>query len=379
MNIGFLTNISSPYKTLQINEFCKISYLEITVYYTEPTNKNIKWEERTADFKEVPLRQYRFLPKINIILNAGIIKIFNENDVIIVSGYEQLSMICLSFLCWLFNKPYIVFFDGISRYKLKNPGNIIKRTVKSFVANGSSAIMANGSIGRLYMSEVLGSPVSKIYNQYLSVDNQMINVLSTNSYEYRKFYRNKYNIDEFSRVLLYSGRVIAKKNLDMLIRSVSKLQKDDIVLLVTGGGDLEEVLKELAMELQVKLIITGYINEQTELFKHYFAADAMVLSSKDEPWGLVVNEGMAAGLPMIVSDVCGCSLDLVKDGVNGFLINPDDVDDIANKIVQVLYNDKMSKMGACSKEIISEWTFQNSRRNLELILTNLANHNDWAK
>src|SRR5699024_3691456 len=104
----------------------------------------------------------------------------------------------------------------------------------------------------------------------------------------------------------------------------------------TGGGILEDRVKKLANELGVNIIITGFISNQEELFKHYFAADVLVLPSLDEPWGLVVNECMATELPIIVSEICGCSKDLVISGENGYHINPKDIDDISNKIKQVL-------------------------------------------
>lgn len=373
MKIGFITNIRSPYKTLQISEFCKIDNVDITVYYTEPENKKIKWEELKSGFKEVNLEQYKFLLKYNLILNKKIRKIILEHDFILLSGYDQLTMIYSSILCRIYNKPYTILFDGISKYRLNDKENKIKKVLKSIVIKGSHSVMANGSIGRKYLQQKFNYPSYRIYNQYLSIDYSKIRYLAKDKIEYRNYYRNKYNIQKDKKVVLYSGRLIEKKNVESIIQSISILNRSDIMLLITGGGVLESNIKELANRLGVDIKITGFINEQELLFKHYFSSDVLILPSKDEPWGLVVNECMAAELPVLVSDICGCSEDLVLPGENGYLIDPFDIEDIATKIEKVLYQDSVEKMGRKSLEIISEWTFEKSRQSLEAIIKSIQN------
>lgn len=368
MRVGIITNISSPYKTLQINEFCNIENTQINVYYTEPKNKTIKWEEKKPKFKEVGLEQYKILSKYNFILNKGITNIIKNNDLILLSGYDQLSMIFASLLCRIYKKKYVVLFDGISTNRVHQKENIIKKIVKKIVIDGSYSIMANGTVGRLYFENIFNYPSHKIYNQYLSVDYEQIRRLALNKYEYRKKYRDKYGIKNDQNVVLYSGRLIEKKNVESLIYAISSLKNKDIVLLITGGGKLEKYLKSLAEKLNVNIIVTGFISKQEELFKHYFAGDVLVLPSLEEPWGLVVNECMAAELPVIVSSVCGCSMDLVIESENGYLINPNDIYDIKVKISKVLYEDNFSKMGKKSLEIIQKWNFENSKSSLNKII-----------
>ena len=107
---------------------------------------------------------------------------------------------------------------------------------------------------------------------------------------------------------------------------------------------------------------------QQQLFKHYFAGDALILPSTYEPWGLVINEAMAAGLPVIVSKLCGCSMDLVEAGKNGYLIDPYNINDISEKISKVFRDNNLQIMGDESKKLISSWTFKSSKENLNIIL-----------
>ena len=91
--------------------------------------------------------------------------------------------------------------------------------------------------------------------------------------------------------------------------------------------------------------------------KYYALADAVILASQKDTWGLVINEAMASGLPVIVSKRCGCSLDLVREGENGFLVNPFDVDDMAVKMMRMtqLSGEQRQMMGARSYEIVQGW------------------------
>lgn len=367
MKVGFVTNLRAPYRTLQFNEFSTIKELDITIYYCNDKKQNRAWKTgNQIKFKEVDLSGYRILKKYGYI-NKGIVSLIKENDFIILGGYEQPTYILISILCRLFKKEYILLFDGISTDRLNHKENIIKKYVKKIVINNSAYIMGNGTISRKYFKEKYQYPEKKIYNQYLTIDSEKINRLYEKKDIYRKKYRELLKIDENDTVLVYSGRLINIKNVDSLVKAISKLKKKNITLVIIGGGELEKFIYELSDKLEVNTIITGFISEQEEVFKRYFIGDIFVLPSVDEPWGLVVNEAMAAGLPVIVSNVCGCSLDMVKYGVNGYTVDPRDIDDISDKINHIL-KENMIDFGINSRNIINKWTFKESKNELLKII-----------
>ena len=367
LNIGYITNLRAPYRTLQLNEFSKIENIQIKAYYTDKPNENRIWNTNIAyGFKEYDLDGIKIAGKFGY-LNSGLIEIVKSNDIVILGCYEQPTYILLSILCRLFNKPYILSFDGISTSRLKGKENPIKKIIKSIVIKNADYIFGNGTVSKRYFNEVFGYPLDKIYNQYLTVDSNKISRLYKDKEKYRKEYREKLRIDKNEKVLIYSGRLIDIKNVDSVIKAISKLNQNDLTFLITGGGELEQELKILSDNLGVKTIITGFMSDQEELFKHYFVGDALILpSSVYEVWGLVVNEAMFAGLPVLVSEICGCSLDLVKEGENGYIINPLDINDISHKIEKVIYNNK--KMGNQSLDIIKHWTISNSADVLNMII-----------
>lgn len=373
MEVGFVTNLRAPYRTLQLNKFNEIKDVNINAYYTDKPDENRNWNVNKASFNEVNLKGIRISRNFGY-LNRGLFKIIKNNDLIVLGCYEKPTYILLSLFCKIFNKPYILSYDGISTNRLYIKEKWIKRILKKIVIQNANYIMGNGTVSRRYFNEKFSYPLNRIYNQYLTVDSEMINMLYREKDKYREQYRGKYNIDERKKVLLYSGRVIGIKNIDSVIKAISRLQDKNIVLLIIGGGEKESELVKLASKLNVEVIITGFIIEQEELFKHYFAGDALILpSSVYEVWGLVVNEAMFSGLPILVSDICGCSLDLVNDQKNGYKFNPFDVNDISEKINIIFKKENMLKMGNESREIIKSWTFNNSKKQLELIINKLKN------
>lgn len=373
MKVGFITNIRAPYRSLQMDKFAQIKNIELTVYYTNKESDGRKWErKKSTKFKEVNLNGIRISNTYGY-FNFGLREIIKDNDILILGGYEQPTMIFISLLCRLMNKKYILLFDGISTNRLEDNENKIKKKIKNIVIKSSSAIMANGTVGKRYFEELYNYPSNKIYNQYLTVDGSLIKDLSRKRSEYRELYRERLGIKRTDKVLIYSGRLISIKNVESIIKAVSSLNRKDIVLLFTGGGPLEERLKQLAKELNVKLIVTGFIENQERLFKHYFAGDALILpTSVYEVWGLVVNEAMYAGLPVLVSNICGCSLDLVEEGRNGYTFNPNSIDQISKSIDKLLYKDDIKFMGEQSKKIIELWSFENSANEFLKLIRNLG-------
>lgn len=376
MKIAYITNLRAPYRTLQLNEFSKTENIELTAYYTDKPNENRKWNFNKAfGFKEVDLKGYKLFEKYGYI-NSNLISIVKNSNLIILGCYEQPTYIALSILCKILRKPYILSFDGISTDRLEDKEDKIKKFLKKIVIRNANYIMGNGTVSKRYFNEVFNYPNERIYNQYLTVDSDKINDLYKNKECYRKEYRKKYGINNDKKVLIYSGRLVEIKNIESVIQAIGILNRSDITFLILGGGELEDSLKELAASINVKIIITGFIVSQEELFKHYFAGDALILpSSVYEVWGLVVNEAMCAGLPVIVSSICGCSMDLVLEGENGYVINPYDIKDISEKIYKLMYEDNLIVMGNKSKDIIKEWTFENSKKTFMKIIKHIRNTN----
>lgn len=158
------------------------------------------------------------------------------------------------------------------------------------------------------------------------------------------------------------GRQVAKKNWKMLLaafmQAIGNPAMNGWSLVFIGEGEEHAELVELSGGLHGSRVHFLPFRSQQELTGYYRQASVLVLPSlQGESWGLVVNEAMASGLPVLVSRKCGCAEALVHDGDNGYLFDPENLNGIACTLVKYAGLDDMQRreMGLASQRIIAEW------------------------
>ena len=169
------------------------------------------------------------------------------------------------------------------------------------------------------------------------------------------------------KVILFTGKFIpVKRPLDLIEAFRRIAGATEAILVMVGDGALKDDIQARIREygLSGRVILPGFVN-QTEIPRYYAVADVLVLCSTSETWGLSVNEAMNFNLPVVVSDMVGCSDDLVRDGENGFVFPVGDVEALAEKLQQTLENEnwRMSA-GQASGEIIAGYSFRTTIENL---------------
>jgi 1,2-diacylglycerol 3-alpha-glucosyltransferase len=151
-----------------------------------------------------------------------------------------------------------------------------------------------------------------------------------------------------NKVVLYIGRLVLEKNLDVVINSaLLVLEKEpDARFLVVGTGPAAAYYRRLAEKKGVldRFIFTGFVEDRW-VPNYYACADAVVMPSKFETQGLVTLEAMACGKPVAGADYLATK-EIIRDGVNGFLFNPDDPEECAEKIVEALHSKKKLRANA---------------------------------
>lgn len=168
------------------------------------------------------------------------------------------------------------------------------------------------------------------------------------------------------KTILFSGKFIEKKRPLDLLKAFTLLKDRGYSLVMVGDGELSEEMKEYIRQQELKDVrLTGFIN-QGDIPLYYKAASVFVMcSGMGETWGLSVNEAMALGKPVIVSQTCGCHADLVENEVNGFTYPEGDVQLLAYYIDRILSDDKLiEKMGEASAEKIQQYSIDVIVKNL---------------
>lgn len=171
-----------------------------------------------------------------------------------------------------------------------------------------------------------------------------------------KQWRSDLGIPETTFVFLFAGKLESKKNPFVLLNAFERLNNKDTYLLFVGNGVLEKELKEKAKH-NTNVLFLDFQNQQA-MPVVYRMGNVFVLPSQGpgETWGLSVNEAMASGRPVIVSNRCGCALDLIKS--NGLVFSSTRVDELAAKMKELAADlTLVSKMALASNELIRKFHF----------------------
>lgn len=174
---------------------------------------------------------------------------------------------------------------------------------------------------------------------------------------------NKKQIKIDHKYFLSIGRQIPKKNFIFLLNCYKQyknaFKEKSYKLVLVGEGDERKNIEAFIHENQLEkdIILFPYL-QQKELISIYQNAAAFIIASKqDETWGLVINEAMACGLPIIASEKCGATHTLVQENINGYVFSPSDKSDLINKLCSfhLSTEDNKKRMKEASLKIISNW------------------------
>jgi len=243
-----------------------------------------------------------------------------------------------------------------------------KEALKRRVVNLGSAGLVGGRVHADYLYQ-LGMAREHIFLGYDAVDNAHFATGAAKWQRLKAEARKQYGLPE--RYFLASARFVEKKNLARLIEAYATYRKLALTppksnaqpsttpwsLVLLGDGPLRSTLNSQLSTLNLNghVLLPGF-KQYDELPVYYGLASAFVHASTIEQWGLVVNEAMASGLPVLVSNRCGCAADLVQEGVNGFTFEPLDVENLAQLMLKLsTLNTQLAAFGAASRELISHW------------------------
>lgn len=172
--------------------------------------------------------------------------------------------------------------------------------------------------------------------------------------------RSEIGIPQKRPVVLFVGKLIKRKRPSLLIDAfVKATDPSEATLLMVGDGTLSDEIKRRVRDhgRYDDVFFAGFVN-QTDLPRYYDASDLFVLPSSQENWGLVINEAMNFGLPIVTTEAVGCSDDLVNAD-NGYVVPPDDVNALASTLSNLLGdNQKRKELGKHSLEIIGDWNIE---------------------
>ena len=279
-------------------------------------------------------------------------------DIVNVQGYFDPAMNLILLYCKLVGIKVIMASDST---ELDNPNVGWRESIKSFLVRKSDGFFCYGSKSAEYMLK-LGAQKEQIFVANNAVDNHKIEAICKSTHSNREEKKQEMGLRKYN--FIFVGRLIPLKNISILLKAYKTLldtnQNQDWGVIVVGNGDEESNMKAYCIENKLDGVIFVPGQSWYEVPKWFALADVFLLLSFSEAWGLVANEAMVCKLPVIISDRCGCSADLVVEEKNGFIFDPYSVDDLMSKMAFFMKNPHViQKMGISSYEIIRNFSSEN--------------------
>lgn len=283
-------------------------------------------------------------------LLANLFKLLNEvcPDVLVISGYFRLSMLA-AFIWGIWHKKLMILLSESTENDA--PRSWWRENFKRSIIKKYKSALVGGKPQKRYLMK-LGMPTEAIFLGYDVVGNDAFhpNKIKSLSSPLEKSY------------FLAINRFIPKKNLLFLISTYARYRQaageNSWDLVLCGDGylrpQLEQQIKKLGLNEFIHL--PGFL-QQNELLPYFAHAACFIHASTHEQWGLVVNEAMAAGLTVLVSNHCGCFEDLVLEGVNGFSFDPENSQQLTDLMLKVSSGEiDFEKMGQAALEYIQKFS-----------------------
>jgi glycosyltransferase involved in cell wall biosynthesis len=239
--------------------------------------------------------------------------------------------------------PFIIEGDGGFP---KDSESIIKKKLKKLLLKKATWYFSSGKSHTAYY-EYYGVNKSKIIPYHFSSIFESDIVRKALPHKEKMNLRRKYRIEN-EKVILYVGRFIYSKGLDVLFDALKEVSSNYLLLLV---GDSQQAFEKLALKkTNINFKILGFKSKE-ELKDYYDMSDFLVLPTREDIWGLVINEAFARGLPVISTNRCGAALELIEDTKNGFIIDSENPIQLKNKIEYLLSADLTEKINLALNKI----------------------------
>lgn len=358
LNILYITTIPSPYRVAFFNELGKRCQLTVLFEKKRSDERDKSWDEYDFTyFKGIFMKGKRV--SVNTAFCPEVVRRINKEkyDAIICGNIATPTGILELLYMKLRKKKYLIEADGASA----KSGKGIKEMLKYFLIYSADGYFSSSLECDEYFKKY-GAQQDEIYRYPFSSllrDDLIEKVISD---EEKQKIKKKLHIDE-EKIVISVGRFSYNngygKGFDTLLKVAEDLD-NSIGVYIIGDEPTEEFISMKAAkgDKLSNLHFVGFLRKP-ELAEYYKLADIFVLLSRGEAWGLVINEAMAYGLPVITTYSCVAGVELIKNDLNGYLVDSENNKDVVKYIKDMLENDlKRKQMAQASLIKIKKYTIE---------------------
>lgn len=336
----------SPYRVEVFKGLAKEYDLFVVFDKMSDQNRNAAWF-----CKDTGLNSISLLEESGRVQFEKELKKIKKYNLVLAYDYHIKNAIKLELACIKNRVPYIMNLDGAFIRK-----NFLKNLIKRYLVTHASGYFASGSHAAEYF-KYFGADESKIYYHpftSLHEDEILKKPLSKNE---KDTYKGKLELGS-KKVVLTIGQFIHRKGFDVLLEAWTQELDENYTLVIVGGGEEENQYKEYISKHNLKNVHLVGFKQKNEIFEYYKAADLFVLPTREDIWGLVINEAMAFGLPVVSTDMCLGAVELIENGVNGYIVPVNDSKELAEAMKKLLKANG-EVIGENNIKKISNYTYEN--------------------
>lgn len=352
LKVLWITNIPSPYR-LRFFEKLGLSCNLTVIFEKESSDeRDLSWNEYEFDnFKGIILSGKSV--DVDKSLSLSVIKHIKKNkyDHVVVTNISSPTGIIATEFMRLLKIPYFIEGDG----GIAKNGIGIKEKIKKRIISGSRGCFSTGNSHDLYYLKY-GAELKNIYRYpFTSIYEKEI-IEDVPQYCEKEDLKRELNIKE-DFVLLSIGQFIYRKGFDILINSGAHLNSN-IGIYIIGGSPTDEYIEMISKYNLTNVHFKKFMSKDS-ILKWMKASDIFVLPTREDIWGLVINEAMSMGLPIITTDKCIAGLVLIDEGINGFIVPVENEIILAQRISELLADkDFRLKVGRNNISKIKEYTIE---------------------
>lgn len=355
-----ITEIIAPYRIPVFNALAQRPEIDLHVIFLSENDPSLRqWRVYKDEIKfhyDVLPSWRRRVTGYNVLINRGVRSALNrlKPDVVLCGGYNYLASWQAARWAKDHRAPLLLWSESTAFDQRR--GYPFVEFIKTRFLNLCTAFVVSGKSSLNYLID-LGMAEEKIFIAPDAVDVALFS-RSADAVRQSRIPARSGRLP--SRYFLYVGRLVEAKGVFDLVESYARLDpklRSQIGLVFAGDGTEHDALAERASRIAPGAIqFLGFVHRE-ELPELYALAEGFVFPTHSDPWGLVVNEAMACTLPIIVTNVAGCALDLVQDGWNGFVVPPRDPSRLATAIVQLAGDSVLcAEMAANSRKRIEAYS-----------------------
>ena len=336
----------SPYRVEVFKGLAKEYDMLVVFDKMSDQNRNAAWFCKNTGLNSISL-----LEEAGRMQFEKELKQIKKYDLVLAYDYHINNAIRLEIDCIKNKVPYIMNLDGAFIRK-----NFIKNIIKRYLVTHAAGYFASGNHAAEYF-KYFGSDENKIYYHpftSLHADEVLKEPLSETE---KTRYKKKLGVDK-SKMVLTIGQFIHRKGFDVLLEAWNKEMDESCSLVIVGGGEEENQYRQYIADHNLKNVQLVGFKQKEEIFEYYKAADLFVLPTREDIWGLVINEAMACGLPVISTNMCLGAVELIENGINGYIVPVNNSNELTEAMKKLLCVDS-SVIGIVNLQKITNYTYEN--------------------